>query len=956
MVATTTTTTTSSNGNSTTQHTTTSSKRQQISDEEIIPQSKRIKGGHEEETQEKEPVITSSPPEAYINSTVIQNGVLNTTATATALAQAATALQNSQNLTILLAAAAVVENEPSILLDPPESVIPSQNVSPIPTVPPQSDITAQNEPQFPTVSPRVVTATQIESNDSMTSPQALNTFQNGSDISTVPSEASCNFQNELHISTPPSQVTSTIQNGSHISITPPPQVSDTFQSESLIPTSPPGVTTFQKKHNISTVSSQAVTEVSTIPHIPTAPSQVPTDVSNGSCISTAPSQTTTPFENGSNVSSIPSKAAAATPPPPKIKDNEFPRRPTKIALYQKATDGYFFSSTRKRTSLKNSKLYLAGDIRPVAIIPTQSLDENTVPTLGSVLPATHQIKVQHKPEIVLPGVKTLNYGPYSSFAPTFDTANSMVSLEDIALLQHPKYGKNEYQSRNHSDSFNNDNVANNKKEISDNTNMNNSVSFQNGMLPSRGIDKAVNEVANVIENFTQPCNDNEMEIDNQLFLEEGIDVGLLLKALENEENQVKTSDKDKLFSRTDENSQNQINKELEENAALICELQRLQEERFSQDPDYISPREREIASILEKTLVNLTLQVPPFLLVSLQDIEKTASQIPLKEPAFKGGLPPNKPYGYPTNNGDHSGLITNATAVPPSQVKIQIGRKFQPVVPIQSPYPISNPSLSPNTYTRPSGHPINSNHTVVSQLPYKATSQSQYPTAQVSGYISTHQVSYPIKQQAQQTLYPSTQQQIQHHSFTQQTNNQHPLTQQHQVSLHSSNQQHISQSSSNQPPMAQNSSNQQPKHNSIHQQIQRASTPPMQQTYPKTQSSFNSMNQYWYPTTIPNGYPTTQPNVAKPNQTVQQTGYLTTPQAQSVPQPSAPHNSVPAPMPGSNAISIPISLAIWYSNTRLSFSWPYVANGSWVLILLNVPIELLRAPLLLLVRGRIIVF
>ncbi|CAG8490471.1 778_t:CDS:2 [Ambispora gerdemannii] len=422
------------------------------------------------------------------------------------------------------------------------------------------------------------------------------------------------------------------------------------------------------------------------------------------------STATTPVSTATNNTSTALNQPVAQPKAPE--KNEFPKRPQRIALYQRGPDGFMFSSTRKLLSNQDSKIILTGNVQAVAVVSTQSLDEQKVPTLDSIMPKYPQIKKERKTEIAVPGIKTLNYGPFSSFAPTIDTSNCMVTMEEIVLLQHPKYRKNNNvhnisQQHIEIDSEENESVNDQEEQEEEcgekeqstemmDIDMNNSKNtdlVENGIEDSKQTENLENEILSIEENSSSPIQESdeilngeddsleeeidkkasleeeidkktslEEEIDKKALLEEGIDVDLLMRLCEPDSQSKSTSsfDKDKVITGKGKEVYKQgaeVDPEndailLEENFPLFQEIQKLQDERFAKNPD-------------------LTNKIPPHLLVSLEEIERAAARIPIKEPSYKGILPVNKPHGYSTNSGISDNVISNGFAVPGWQVNSQ---------------------------------------------------------------------------------------------------------------------------------------------------------------------------------------------------------------------------------------------------------------------------------------------
>ncbi|RIA96544.1 hypothetical protein C1645_373431 [Glomus cerebriforme] len=142
----------------------------------------------------------------------------------------------------------------------------------------------------------------------------------------------------------------------------------------------------------------------------------------------------------------------------------FTKSQQKVALVQPTLDGYVFSSGTIKQSPENYSFQLVGDLQDMVIVPTQSMDEEDIPTLGSILPkiGNHEFEL---PERRVSGVKFHKYKAYASFAPIYDSGAAMLSYEDTILAR--TYKKHHRVSKNIDDSDDSDLSEEEEEELSD---------------------------------------------------------------------------------------------------------------------------------------------------------------------------------------------------------------------------------------------------------------------------------------------------------------------------------------------------------------------------------------------------------------------------------------------------------------------------------------------------------
>ncbi|CAG8547889.1 723_t:CDS:2 [Diversispora eburnea] len=106
---------------------------------------------------------------------------------------------------------------------------------------------------------------------------------------------------------------------------------------------------------------------------------------------------------------------------------------------------------------------------------------------------------------------------------------------------------------------------------------------------------------------------------------------------------------------------------LDENVVMFARLQMLQNKRFQTNPDIISSEEKILSTKLRNRLAEMISVVPPSKLVSPGSIEKAMSQLPSREAAFKGTLPPDNNRAYPSNEVSRDAFNNFISAVRPSE-------------------------------------------------------------------------------------------------------------------------------------------------------------------------------------------------------------------------------------------------------------------------------------------------
>ncbi|CAG8518275.1 9844_t:CDS:2 [Acaulospora colombiana] len=302
-----------------------------------------------------------------------------------------------------------------------------------------------------------------------------------------------------------------------------------------------------------------------------------------------------------------------------------PKRSQKIALVQPTTNGHVFSSgILKQSILDNQKFKLVGDAKDVAVIPQQSM--NDIPSLGALFP--QKIK---KPEselsqdLVVPGGTRVFLITSIDFLGKrgCDRSGSYLSYEDTMMVYAYKKAKKVTEDE--------ENDAEKDAE----------------MLTETDHDNLENESATTSNELVDQLNDSDITMD-ELFGD--IDIEMIYESLEDEDNNNPLSDK-----------------KLDKNVKMFLELQRLQNKRFTTNPDVITSEERNLGMKLRKRLAEMISVVPPSKLVHPGSIEKAMTNLPIRESAFRGMLPPNNCRAYPSNEVSREAFDNPPNVIRPSE-------------------------------------------------------------------------------------------------------------------------------------------------------------------------------------------------------------------------------------------------------------------------------------------------
>lgn len=128
-------------------------------------------------------------------------------------------------------------------------------------------------------------------------------------------------------------------------------------------------------------------------------------------------------------------------------------------------------------------------------------------------------------------------------------------------------------------------------------------------------------------------------VDAAWLQEQGLDVDAIMDSVKDVEGQNEETD--------------DMSKTIEQNAHLLKRLAELQDERFAQQGkpgDAVNKEELKIAHALEQRLQGAISQVTPKDLVDAGSIERAMQRIPVKDPVYRGTLPPTKLFAFTTDD------------------------------------------------------------------------------------------------------------------------------------------------------------------------------------------------------------------------------------------------------------------------------------------------------------------
>ncbi|KAG2220440.1 hypothetical protein INT45_004182 [Circinella minor] len=307
-------------------------------------------------------------------------------------------------------------------------------------------------------------------------------------------------------------------------------------------------------------------------------------------------------------------------------EDEIEDEEKQIALFRSTMDGFIFTNAIPSSFIDKTKEKLPAGVQELAIYPTPATTE--VPTLRNTIPPPPRFPSRihrHEDKQTVP-IQWLDYGVFSSFAPTRDSNQANVSYE------HTYMGRVAKRFRKWE-----------KKQRSLQT-LGKPTSPPKSVLQLQQQQQQINN-----NNMKDESNNNDSdnnnkgdEIDTQWLKEQGLDVEAIMEATQNG-----TMNIDDFIG----NDEQDIEGILERNSELLTYLSQYQDYRFGLGDarwGNIDEIERNIAKALEKRMHKLASKVQPKDLTDSSAVEAAMDRLPLKEPAYRGTLPPNKFFAYPT--------------------------------------------------------------------------------------------------------------------------------------------------------------------------------------------------------------------------------------------------------------------------------------------------------------------
>ncbi|KAI9261648.1 hypothetical protein BDA99DRAFT_605495 [Phascolomyces articulosus] len=308
-----------------------------------------------------------------------------------------------------------------------------------------------------------------------------------------------------------------------------------------------------------------------------------------------------------------------------------------VALFRPTMDGFIFTNAVP-SSLVDKHEKLPAGVQELVIYPTPSASE--VPTLKNTIPPPPRFPSRihrHEDKQTVP-IQWLDYGVFSSFAPTRDSNQANVSYEHTYMGRVAKrfrrWEKKQRSLQTLGKPLNPPKSALHNNKNNDN---NTTTITKNNHHPSKD-DSANNNNTTTTTDTTTKSDD----IDTQWLKEQGLDVETIMEAAQNGSVNV-----DDVIG----NDEQDIEGILERNSELLSYLAQYQEYRFGLGDarwGNIDETEQNIAKALEKRMHKLASKVPPKDLTDSSAVEAAMDRLPLREPAYRGSLPPNKFFAYPT--------------------------------------------------------------------------------------------------------------------------------------------------------------------------------------------------------------------------------------------------------------------------------------------------------------------
>lgn len=353
-----------------------------------------------------------------------------------------------------------------------------------------------------------------------------------------------------------------------------------------------------------------------------------------------------------------------------------PPRPwqPKIALVKRNVDGSFFFSSSPIVPL-TEKLDLEGDVQTVSVMPTLTDIENIPPLsslVQSIIKPSRPKQTQKDHETP---VDFLDYGPYSSFAPAYDTSNASMSYNLCSYL---------YGSR-----FENGNLPTESIELGESS---------EAEIDEMDVDVGGDKMNNGLDGVPADQSILNGEFDDELtklLQDNGVNVGSLKKMLSGQQSQVKGVHEIQVLAIDSVEKAEEL---LKENEKLLKELMELQDSRFGGDePDVVGEKELSVARTIQTNLVSILSQVSIRQLLPKSTLSALKSLLFHRtSPLYRGSLPLNKAFAYSSNQVGNvvrnpntgqlqmGGFPKNATQAPIYNVTKEVKKSFESLAMVTS--------------------------------------------------------------------------------------------------------------------------------------------------------------------------------------------------------------------------------------------------------------------------------
>ncbi|KAI8076340.1 uncharacterized protein BX664DRAFT_344426 [Halteromyces radiatus] len=288
------------------------------------------------------------------------------------------------------------------------------------------------------------------------------------------------------------------------------------------------------------------------------------------------------------------------------------------ALFRPTIDGFMFTDANSNMDQINEPL--PSRIQTIAIHPIPA-ETFAVPSMKQVVQLPYRFPsrfLKHEDKPIVP-VQWLDYGPFSSFAPACDSNNANACYESTYMGRATKRFRRweRKHRRSHMDT-------------------------------------------------KQSTDDMDIDIDVEWLQNQGLDVDAIVGATMNEDITTTMTD-------DDNNDENHLDNILNKNKKLIEELLIYQERRFASSsdkyPTKVDMKEQETADTLQRHFYEILSQLSPSSIIQPQDIENAMARLPLQEAAYRGSLPPNKIFAFPSSDKMESSLPPPYANITPTYAK-----------------------------------------------------------------------------------------------------------------------------------------------------------------------------------------------------------------------------------------------------------------------------------------------